>query len=175
MKAFCVIILLIFTNEIFGQHSQLYRDDGKLLFDTSYSISKVDLEKLNKFEKYILPDIFNKLVFPNEASDVSTSGKVVVKITILENDVKSSVANEGILNEWDRLLVNAAKESITNSKSDILEWSKDIIKPVQFFIPFEFKIIDQTFESELQRAHALIKMAQGGAGYFERIDGRDRK
>jgi hypothetical protein len=89
MKAVCVIILLIFTNEIFGQHSQLYRDDGKLLFDTSYSISKVDLEKLNKFEKYILPDIFNKLVFPIEASDVSTSGKVVVKITILENDVKS--------------------------------------------------------------------------------------
>lgn len=165
MKQILILILFFSFLQIEAQNSSLYSSNGKLLFDTTLSISQADYNKFVKIERCLLPDIYNKLIYPIEASDISVNGYVIAEVSISNTDIQLKIVKT--FGDIDNILSDAVKHLLNDSKDLILHNSNSIEKPIKYYIPFEFIMLKTTFESELNTNHALVKKAQGSAPYCD--------
>ena len=64
MKTYLLITLIILSKATLAQDSYLYKSNGKLIIDSTFSIDKNASLSLPFFEYQLLPTAFNNLKFP---------------------------------------------------------------------------------------------------------------
>lgn len=166
-KIFILILIILNAVKILGQTSLLYHNNGKLLIDTTLSIDTKILDELVNFEKYILPNIYNKISYPRYCSEVSLSGDVIVKIKIQSDTI---IFIEPIRYSSVELL-NAVKEilNVKFLKFHLNYWKIFKKYPVEFYIPVKFQILQDTFKQDLIDKNAIVIKAFSNTNYYEKI------
>ncbi len=80
MKIIITILLFVCYLNSSAQISYLYKENGKLKVDTTLQIKESELQSINKIERFILPDLYNKLTIPEIAIENNIQGLMIVKI-----------------------------------------------------------------------------------------------
>ena len=167
MKTVFLVLVLLTSTKVFGQESMIYRSDGKLKLDTLYSI---DTKRLNDFqiiEKDLLPIIFNRLLYPN-TSKSSVSGIVIAKLKFDQN------------NNLSIHIVKSADESLSSSVKIALDPNLikhkllSFKKPFEFYIPFQFEVLEDTFLEDLKLHNSIVIRSSSGTRYYETISTKDK-
>ena len=157
---------MLFTSGIiFGQESSIYKNNGKLILDTIYSINPNRLKDFLKVEKYILPDIFNQLEYPAFLAKNSVEGIVIAKVTLLD-DNKIYVE---IVKSVDHYFDKSIKIAIDNKNviNQINEFAV-VDKPFIFYLPFKFVVLQDTYGNDLKLFNSIVIKASAGTPYYER-------
>jgi hypothetical protein len=166
MKTVFFILVLATSTNVFGQESMIYRRDGKLKLDTIYSIDSKRLKDFETIEKDLLPIIFNKLLYPN-TSKSSVSGIVIAKLKLDQN------------NNLSIHIVKSADESLSSSVKIALDTSLikhkllSFKKPFEFYIPFQFEVLKDTFLEDLKLHNSIVIRSSAGTRYNETISTKD--
>jgi len=168
-KTVIILSVFVFLNivKVLGQESALYRNDGKLLIDTTLSIDTKILDELVDFEKYILPNFYSRLSYPRFCSQNSVYGTVIIKIQIL-SDI--AIFIEPI--RYPHIaLFDAVKQALDINilKSELKTWEIFKKYPVEFYIPVKFEVLEDTFRQDLKEQNAVLIKSSSGTGYYEKI------
>lgn len=161
----CTLLFMGFTTFLFGQESNIYHKSGKLKIDTSYWINQNRINDFLEIEKYILPDIYNKLEYPNFLAEVSVEGIVITKVIIEKNNKVNVEIVKSSNNYFDKSVISAIDTA--NLLYRIKELT-DIDKPIIFYLPFKFILLDDTFQKDLKVYNSIVIKASVGTPYFEK-------
>jgi hypothetical protein len=160
MKKCLIILLLLYSIRLIGQESSVYRYDGKLRIDTSYLIEPDRINDFLKIEKFVLPNIYNRLIYPS-SSKSSVEGLVIARVTITNNiTIKlirtvDETTSKSVLYALDTSLL---KKELANIK-----------KPFVFYLPFKFVILNDSFLEDLKNYNSVVIRASPGTKYYEKI------
>lgn len=155
------ILILTFTVLIFNaysQKSQIYSDSGALLFDSAYSIDSERLEDFSEIEHYVLPMIYNKIVYPDSALWSGIYGSVIAKVTLHETGYGDvSIVKTSCHSFLDNSVITGINESMSYLKLR----TNNMKLPFEFYIPFQFEFIQDTFREDLKRNNAVTIKDKG--------------
>jgi len=166
MRTLLIILVILTSKTLFGQESMIYRNDGKLRIDTTYSIDLYRINDFLKIEKFILPNIYNRLIYPNSSKE-SVEGLVIARVTI-DNNITVK-------------LIRTVDETISKSVLYALDTTflkrefVDIKEPLEFYLPFRFIILHDTFREDLKFNNSLVIRASPGTEYYENISIKKKK
>ncbi len=79
---FLSLIFVLITNIVLAQSSNLYRKDGKLFVDTTFSIPQQSLKMADRLEKVLLPYIYNTLKYPEINREVNVEDDIIVELRL---------------------------------------------------------------------------------------------
>jgi hypothetical protein len=166
MKIYILIITANLCCLFSFAQSSLYRSDGRLFADTTCVIDSKRINEIMNFEQYILPVIYNKILYPQVCANNSIEGFVIAEIQI-ETDTAIMV-NTIIYS--DIILSNAIKKALNIDflKSQLTYWNIFKEYPVKFYIPFQFEILPETFRQDLYNTKSVVIKAFSGTHYYEK-------
>ncbi|MBK8805929.1 MAG: hypothetical protein IPO21_04455 [Bacteroidales bacterium] len=155
---FLSLIFILSLNSILvlSQESFIYYQDGRLKMDTNLVVEKRVVRVFNLSEMGLLENIYSNLEYPN-SSKFAVEGLVIVQVDI--ND--ENKISYKIIRYADQTLSNAAVKALETSI--ILDFFSNKKKPIRFYIPFMFQILDDSFYDDLKNNNSIVIRGAYGA------------
>ena len=148
-------ISLFFSIAVVGltgycQTSDIYSSSGVLIVDSTYTIDSTRLNDFVMIEKYVLPDIYNGIHYPDIAIENGVSGTVIAKFSIdsIGIDLRIVKSNDYSL---DKSVTNGINESMTK----LTNYTKNLRLPFEFYIPFQFIFELDSYKEDLKKNNAV--------------------
>lgn len=148
-----IILLLIFTcNNIFSQNiSNIYNENGQLLIDTNYVITKGQLKKWSGNETAILLRISENTTYPQIYRESGIEGYAILSF---DCDTSRSIKKLTITYESRDLFGQAVYEGILKVEKTLTNFLRNSTGiPETYFIPVVFKLYD--FEDKIINYNAM--------------------
>ena len=146
-----ILFLILYSNCVFGQKSNLYRADKKMIADTIFQIDNYSYNNALIIEEVLLPRIYNKINYPELARENGIEGMVIVQILANQKDFKYKIVRT------DNLILSSP---IIEYFDHLDGYLIDQIKPskgfLNIFIPIEFRLPKDQFYTNLKRYGKLI-------------------
>jgi len=134
----------------FGQKSNLYRDDGKLIADTTFQINGDSYKNIMTLEKVLLPRMFNEIKYPEIARENGTEGMIITQLFIDNKDFYYKI----VKSDNDFL-----KKSVVDYFDHLDKYVINQIRPSEgsliVYIPIVFKIQKERFIENLKKNSSL--------------------
>jgi len=147
-----LILFLLFCSSVaFGQQSNLYRPDGKLIADTTYQVDENAYSSAKTIEKVLLPRMYNAIGYPEVAKENGIEGIIVVQLFVFQREFKYTVVRSD--NDYLKAPVVAYFDHLDKQTIDQIRPTKGYIS---FFIPVVFKIRKDQFKENLKKQGSLV-------------------
>jgi hypothetical protein len=145
-----IIFLILFSTCAFGQQSNLYCVDKKLIADTTFQIDEDSYNNVLTLEKVLLPRMFNRIIYPEIARENAIEGKVIVQIFVDQKDFKYKIIKSD--NDYLKVPVIDYFDHLDKYVIDQIRPSKGYFN---IYIPVEFKIQKDQFSENLRKNNSL--------------------
>jgi len=147
-----LILLFLFCSTVaFGQQSNLYRPDGKLIADTTYQVDENAYSCATTIEKMLLPRMYNAISYPAVAKENGIEGIVIVQMFVFQREFKYTVVRSD--NDYLKAPVVAYFDHLDKQTIDQIRPTKGYIS---FFIPIVFRIQKDQFKENLKKLGSLV-------------------
>ncbi len=140
---------LLFSFFSFGQKaSQIYDKKGRLIADTSYSISKSQLKFLLKFEHDLIKQVNSLIWYPEACRDANLSDKITVSFQINDSGKVSNIALEGKKGKtYSTFFLSVIKHSMEKIEPLSYSLPAEVISK-KYFLVFNFQLIENIKNDE---------------------------
>lgn len=147
-----IYIIILFSNIAFGQESMLYKNDRKLIIDSSFQIDENSFKNVNNFEKVILPRIYNGIKYPEIARENNQEGTVIVCFSISKNikDYTFKIVKSDC-KEFDQSVTDFFKSLTDFTKEQLIPEKGNLI----VYVPIVFKINQKKYLETLLKNKAV--------------------
>jgi hypothetical protein len=145
-----IIFFILFSTCAFGQRSDLYSVDRKLIADTTFQIDEDSYNNVLTMEKVLLPRMFNRIIYPEIARETAIEGKVIVQVFVDQKDFKYKIVKSD--NDYLKVPVIDYFDHLDKYVIDQIRPSKGIFN---IYIPIEFKIQKDQFSENLRKYNSL--------------------
>lgn len=154
MKKILIFIsfYIFFLGNINAQIESLYKSDGSLRIDSTFHLSSIGFEILNKNYNSIFPSLYSETVYPEILRENALEGFVIASITVNSNGTSSDLKIERSSNDAFNLEVLKNLKNFTPTICNLLNPKSGQEK---YYFPFVFKLKPDNWEELMKENKAI--------------------